>query len=123
MTENDLKKVIYKKNNQVDYLISPDGIVTIVRQQNHPIQKFFRKLGIKIPHRTYLELDEYGSFIFKNIDGKTNVYDLGKKLSDKFKGSRDMLYTRLVIYLQNIEKNEKLIVNCSQETKGGEKDG
>jgi hypothetical protein len=108
ITDETLKQIIFKKNRNVEFKIQK-GIVTIVHAQNHPIQRFFRKLHVKIPEHTYLDLDEYGSFVFRRINGKRSVYEIGKELSKKYPEAEDFLYRRLLMYLEHIETNEHLI--------------
>ncbi|HAJ54419.1 MAG TPA: PqqD family protein, partial [Lactobacillus sp.] len=69
MTQTDmLTTVIYRKNPRVQYT-KKNGQVTIIRPQNHPIQRFCRKvLHMKIPEVSYLHLDAYGGFVFSKIN-------------------------------------------------------
>lgn len=85
ITDEELKQMIYQRNPAVKF-VEKDGIITIVKENNHPIQQFFRKyLHFNIPEKSTLELDKYGSFVFHNLDGKTNVYDLGKNSATSLK--------------------------------------
>ena len=52
-----------------------------------------------------MELDEYGSFIFLQIDGKKNVKELGIKLEEKYGGESHPLYERLLLFLNHIDVN------------------
>ncbi|MGR3741307.1 PqqD family protein [Companilactobacillus sp. DQM5] len=108
MKEINLKNIKYRKNKDINYEIN-DDIVSIIRQQNHPIQIFLRKLHFKIPEKSYLDLDEFGSFVFLMIDGNKSVYEIGKELSKKYEQTNDLLFERLLVYLDHLEKNEKII--------------
>jgi hypothetical protein len=112
LTDADLKQLVFAKNMTVQYQLKK-GIITIVRPQDHPIQKFCRKLHLKIPQQTYLDLDTYGSFVFRKINGKRNVYEIGQELGKKYPGADEFLYSRLLLYLQHIELNEHLIQRVS----------
>lgn len=115
IADDELKKMIYQRNPAVKF-VEKDGIVTIVKENNHPIQRFFRKyLRFNIPEQSTLELDKYGSFVFHNLDGKTNVYDLGKMLGNKFKETRKYQYTRLVIYLRELDQQNHLIIKVKNK--------
>ncbi|MFD1317448.1 PqqD family protein [Loigolactobacillus zhaoyuanensis] len=108
LTDADLKQLVFKKDATVQFKLKK-GIITIVRPQDHPVQKFFRKLHVRIPAQTYLDLDDYGSFVFRKINGKRNVYEIGQELAQKYQGADEFLYSRLLLYLQHIELNEHLI--------------
>lgn len=86
-----------------------DGHVQVIKEQNHWSQRFIRKLGVKIPLKSYKELDDYGTFIFTSIDGKKDVRELGRQLAEKYEEAGDQLYERLVPYLEHLDKNEKWI--------------
>lgn len=108
LQEADLKKLIYQRNPEVHYEVR-DGIVTIIKHNDHPIQKFFRKLHFNIPQVSTLDLDQYGSFVFTHLDGKLNVYDLGQMLGEKFEEAQKYQYTRLLIFLRQLDQENNLI--------------
>ncbi|MGM9531250.1 PqqD family protein, partial [Intestinibacter sp.] len=82
MNNEDALKLVFKISDTIDYEVD-DKIVTILEKQDHPIQKFFRKLKFRIPLYKKIKLDEYGSFIFLQIDGKKTVEEIGKNLEEE----------------------------------------
>lgn len=101
----EVLNLVFKKSENVEYEVSSDGIVTILEKQDHKVQNFFRKLKFKIPMYKKMELDEYGSFIFLQIDGKKNVEELGIKLEEKYGEESHPLYERLLLFLNHIDVN------------------
>lgn len=99
---------IYRKNEDVKYEVK-DGIVYIIKDQDHPIQRFARKLHVRIPETSTMELDQYGSFIFQQIDGEKTVEEIAHLLGEQFEEANTQLYDRLLVYLNHLEKNEKYI--------------
>ncbi|MDR0297709.1 MAG: PqqD family protein [Streptococcaceae bacterium] len=85
-----------------------DGNVRIVKAQNHWSQRALRKIGLKIPAQTYRELDSYGSFVFRQIDGEKTVSEILSALTDAFPDA-DHLSERLALYLAHLENEEKWI--------------
>ena len=69
----DVLNLVFKKNENIEYKVNDSGIVIIQEKQDHKIQRVFRKLRFKIPMYHNIELDEYGSFIFLQVDGNKNV--------------------------------------------------
>lgn len=106
MNNEDALNVVFKISDSIDYQLD-DNIVTILEKQDHPIQKFFRKLKFRIPLYKKIKLDEYGSFIFLQIDGEKNVKEIGKNLESKYGEDTHPLYERLTMYLNHI------YVNCN----------
>lgn len=106
MNNEDALNVVFKISDSIDYQLD-DNIVTILEKQNHPIQKFFRKLKFRIPLYKKIKLDEYGSFIFLQIDGEKNVKEIGENLESEYGEDTHPLYERLTMYLNHI------YVNCN----------
>ncbi|MGG2467462.1 MAG: PqqD family peptide modification chaperone [Paraclostridium dentum] len=101
----EVLNLVFKKSENIEYEVSSDGIVTILEKQDHKVQNFFRKLKFKIPMYKKMELDEYGSFIFLQIDGVKNVKELGIKLEEKYGEESHPLYERLLLFLNHIDVN------------------
>ncbi|KRM94398.1 hypothetical protein FC56_GL001352 [Lentilactobacillus senioris DSM 24302 = JCM 17472] len=108
ITDAELKIMVYKKNPEAHYTVK-EGIVTIEKDEDHPIQNFFRKLHFKIPAKSYLELDQYGSFVFLAIDGHTSVYQIGQRLAEQFSEADEYRYSRLIMYLNQIANVNHLV--------------
>lgn len=81
-----------------------DGMVVIDMENKgfyHSIaQKFFKK-----PRFSHISLDEHGSVIWKNIDGKNTVYDLVHIMEREFPGEKKRMLDRVVTYMATLERN------------------
>lgn len=101
--------IVFKVNP--DLLIEKDeqGIVTICEKQDYLIQRFFRKLHVRIPQYKKITLDEMGSFVFLQIDGVRSVGEIGKNLEDAFGEKASPVYERLLQYLNYINKKRHYI--------------
>ena len=109
----DILNIVYKVCDGIEYEVSEVGIVTILEKQDHKIQNFFRKLKFKIPTNKKIELDEYGSSVFLEIDGNKTVEEIGKVLEKKFGEQINPLYERLLVFLNHIDTNCKYIEQVS----------
>ncbi len=87
-----------------------DDFVTIKFANDHLLQRGFRKVGFKIPNTTSIQLDEYSSFIFLQIDGKKNIYEIGQQLKLSFEAECEPLYERLVTFIDFLEDDRKWIL-------------
>ena len=79
-----------------------EGIV-VVHQKNSGFyagiaQRFFNR-----PEISHIRLDEFGSFVWNCIDGKSNVYDIGKKVRAHFGERTEPLYQRLSQFFKTLE--------------------
>lgn len=95
------------KSEKIQYKEEEDGNIQLIV----PRTSFFDKIAIKLffaPDKFKIDLDDMGSFIWNSIDGKRNVYEIGKLVKEKFGEDAEPLYERLVEYL-NILRNNKFI--------------
>lgn len=67
------------------------------------IERFIGVL-FKKPLVTDIKLDEVGSFIWKHIDGKKTVLELGEKLKSHFGEKCEPIYNRLIMYLKYLNR-------------------
>jgi hypothetical protein len=101
----EVLNIIFKISDSLEYEVDKDGIVTILEKQDHKVQRFFRKLKFRIPEYKKISMDEYGSFVFLQIDGKRTVKDIGENLEEKYGEKAHPLYERLLLFLNHINVN------------------
>ncbi|MBR5295670.1 MAG: PqqD family protein [Clostridia bacterium] len=75
------------------------GIVTLEVENRGIFNRLFQFL-LKKPKVSFIHLDEMGSFIWKRLDGKKNVGDLGEEVKAEFGEKAEPLYERLSKYVQ-----------------------
>lgn len=102
-TNEDVLNIVYKKNEGFNYETDENGIITVLEKQDHCIQRLFRKIGFRIPKYKRTELDKFGSFIVKQVDGEKTVEEIGVLLSDEFGEEANPLYERLLLFLNYID--------------------
>lgn len=66
---------------------------------NHIAQKYLHK-----PAATKLELEEFGSFIWLQINGENTIYDIGQLIKARYQKEAEPLYERLSVYMKQLEK-------------------
>lgn len=97
-----------------------DNSVKLIFYHNKPIEKFMRWL-VKKPCVSDMALDEIGSTVWQLIDGNNTIYDIGKRLEEKYGEKCEPVYDRLIMYIRylvrkgwiqldrgNQEKTEKI---------------
>lgn len=105
-SENFLDLVIIR-NKKYSWYELDNNIVQIQVQRNTMLDKVVRKF-FKTPEIMKIDLDKYGSFIWKEIDGINDVGSIAEKFSDNFGEEVEPLYERLIHYV-NILKNNDFI--------------
>lgn len=95
-------------NSQNTWSADEEGVVTI-----HMVNRgFYNKLAQKVfhtPRISHIKLDEYGSFLWKRIDGVRTVGMLAQDLGEHFGKSVDPLYDRAVKYMQILYNNHFIL--------------
>jgi len=104
-SNEDVLNIIYKISDNLEYEVDKDNIVNILQKQDHKVQKFFRKLKFRIAEYKKISLDEFGSWIFLQIDGKKNVKEIGESIEAKYGDKVHPLYERLLLFLNHIDIN------------------
>ncbi|MDZ5252163.1 PqqD family peptide modification chaperone [Clostridium sp. LIBA-8841] len=109
MDNDELLNMRFKICDNLKYEVDENGIVTVLEKQDHKIQRFFRKLKVKIPMYKKITFDEYSSEVFSQIDGTKTVKEIGEELEAKFGDKVQPLYERLLVFLNHIYLNCKYI--------------
>lgn len=107
-----------QKRNFLDYVPQKNKDNKWTKEKNelitiHAVHKgFFSLLAIKCfarPRVSHIHLDEYGSFVWKQIDGKKTIGQLAEIIKSEYGAGAEPLYNRLVHYMK-VLYNNKLIV-------------
>lgn len=91
-----------------DLDLHPRMLITIAvpRFRGRLGRGFMKAFGIK--PNINVNLDSYGSAVFRKIDGKRSVREIGAEIGVEFGSKIDPLYGRLAHFLEILEKNELL---------------
>lgn len=95
---------IPKHNSLFPYEKTSDGLIEI-KMQNKGLVKKITQVILKKPKFTYVKLEQFGSFIWEQIDGKRNVYDIGQLVKEHFGDEAEPVYERLCQYIKSLRTN------------------
>lgn len=100
---NYLNRIPIRSDN-IDINVDMSGNIVLcsVNQgfMNKLVQVILRK-----PKFSYIHLDEIGSTVWKNIDGKRDIVFIGEILKEEFGEKIEPLYDRLVSYFDYLFKS------------------
>ena len=85
-----------------------NGIITLHRTHTTFTDRLAHKITKKPLRQSHITLEEFGSFLWKIMDGRTTLRDLADQLKEEFGESIEPLYPRLEKYMV-VLKNNKLI--------------
>ncbi len=103
-------------NPKNDWSAGEDGIVTI-----HMVHRgFYAAIAQKFfhtPRVSHIKLDEYGSFLWQQIDGQRTVGELAQAMKAQFGDGAEPLYDRLVKYMQILRNNQFILFRGKDKVK------
>lgn len=105
-TDNYLDLIPIMVKNQ-DWIQDEDGLVKIIIPRNGILERMVRPF-IKSPKTMTIDLDGLGSCVWKCIDGKRTVGEIGDIVKEEFGKDAEPLYERLATYI-NILRNNKFV--------------
>lgn len=105
-----------QKLNYVDFIpginiqwkITKDNLVEIIVENKGFYNVVARRL-LKKPRFSYVQLDSYGSYVWRQIDGKRNIYEIGARLEKEHSKAGEMLYERLSMFFNILEKKKFIV--------------
>ncbi len=102
MKNNNFLDFVYKINDDLTWTLTESGEVIVDMENKGLTNKIAQKL-FKKPKISHITLEGMGSFIFTCIDGKTNVYEIGKLVEAKYGDEAKPLYERLSVFIKQLE--------------------
>ena len=111
--DNFLLYIPVKKH--IEYELK-DGHIYLIFHHNKPIEKFFRWL-VKKPSVSDVKLDEIGTFVWQEIDGKKNVFEIGQKMKEKFGEICEPVYDRLIMYMRYLIRMGWVVMEKTAQSK------
>jgi len=84
--------------------VNVDGNIIILKPKfRNKLMKKFVVPKLKNPFYK-VKLDEFGSFVWRQIDGNLTVEEIGEKLKTNFKENIEPVYERLSVFIQSLER-------------------
>lgn len=105
-TDNFLELVPMVRGSQ-DWVEKEDGLVQIVIPREGILDKIVR-MFFKTPKAMKIDLDELGSCVWREIDGKKDIEEIGNIMKNEFGENAEPVYERLGTYI-NLLRNNKFI--------------
>lgn len=96
--------MIPKRNPKV-YWEKKEKLITLIIERNRKIDKILNKV-LKKSINTKINLDELGSFVWENCDGKTSIQEISKRLKQRFGDKADPRMSRLITYIKILLSNK-----------------
>lgn len=96
-------EVVYKRNESMEWKEEEDGTVTVTRENTGKVNGIMQKL-FKAPKVSQIHFEKLGSFIWKQLDGKKNIKEIGEAVHEEFGDRAEPLYERLTQFIESLVK-------------------
>ena len=100
--DNFLEKVPCR-NEKYKFEVDSEGRVTIFVENKGPFNFVAQKLFGK-PRFSQVHLEEFGSFIWQQIDGQRTIKEIADILHEKFGEKAEPLYPRISMYFNMLKQ-------------------
>lgn len=104
----NLLDFIPKHNSLINFSEDKKGIVTL-EVKNRGFYNRLAQVLFKQPKISFIKLDEFGSFVWNQIDGEKSVLMISEKVKEKFGSKAEPLYERLGRYMNTLRKCDYIV--------------
>lgn len=107
-----------KQDNYLDYIPKCNVLFPYKKNANGRIEievlnrGFFNRIAqvfFKRPKYSYIELDEFGSFAWEQIDGRRSIYDICLLIGEQFGEKAEPLFERAASFFGILRKNTFIV--------------
>lgn len=107
MSDEKENLLLFIPEHAREWEINHENQLVIIKKPKFE-NKFLKKHLLSRMKRPYfrIRLDDYGSFVWKNIDGQTTVFEIGNRLKTTFGDSIEPVYERLALFIQTLAQNK-----------------
>ncbi|MDO4623680.1 MAG: PqqD family protein [Eubacteriales bacterium] len=107
-----------KKENYLDYIprhnqlyetqVNAQGNIEI-RMENKGLFNWIAQKLFKRPRYSNIALDEFGSFVWRQMDGQRSIYEIGTAVKTEFGEKAEPLYERLSRFVKILHENHYVV--------------
>ena len=94
-----------KKDNYLDYIPRPNTLFECNKNKDGKIEIKMHNKGVF----NKIALDEFGSFVWEQMDGKKTIYEIGTLVKERFGDKAEPLYERLSQYIKILHNNHFIV--------------
>ena len=107
-----------QKENYLDYIPRPNVLFETSRNRDGHIEVKIHNKGIinkiaqalfRKPKYSYIELDDFGTFVWDCMDGKHSIFEIGTLVKERFGDKAEPLYPRLAQYMKSLHDNHFIV--------------
>ena len=97
-----------RRNRNFPWKELENGLVVVRMENRGPMNRIAQKFFGRPPF-SEIELDEFGSFVWKQMDGNRNIIAIGALVREEFGDQAEPLYERLAKFVKMLRDNRFVI--------------
>lgn len=101
MKQTNFLELVFERNAQYEWRTDETGLVTVFIENKGMFHWIFQKILGK-PRISQVHMEEIGSYIWRELDGRKTVLEIGQGLGGHFGEKAMPLYERLTIYIRQL---------------------
>ena len=101
------------KNPQLPWQEDEGAIVT-VEVTHRGLAAKVAQIAFNRPKVSHIHMDAFGSFIWKQIDGKHTIYDIAMLVQEQFGEKAEPLYDRLLAYFRTLQGHGFVVLQAPE---------
>lgn len=102
--DRNMLDMVPVKHERMDWRGKDDGTSQLLIHRNSPFLRFVR-LFMRSAKVVTIDMDAYGTFVWKAMDGERNIHQIGQLLEQEFGEEVAPLYERLCKYMAIMNDN------------------
>lgn len=99
---------IPKQNSRFPYTTNQEGHIE-VKVHNTGLFNRIAQLIFRRPRYSYIALDDFGSFVWQQINGERTIYDIAMLVKEKFGEEAEPLFERITTFFKILRKNSFIL--------------
>lgn len=112
--EKNYLDYIFEKNPRYEWKEKEDGKVCIIVEW----KGFYNKIAQKVfhkPKKSEIAMDDLGSFVWKQLDGERDLYQVSQLVKAEFGEKAEPVYERLIKFVEIMRDNKYVLLKEGKE--------
>ncbi len=102
--KGNIFEMVPEKKENINWKKNENNNLILIIKRNKWIDKIFQKI-FNTPKQTTLELDNLGSFFWKQCDGEKTIGDIAEKMRNEFPEEASPVEKRLITFIRLLKNN------------------
>ncbi|MCH3988034.1 MAG: PqqD family protein [Lachnospiraceae bacterium] len=107
-----------EKENYLDYIPRPNRLFEtklgkaghiVIRTEHKGFYNFIAQKIFKKPRFSDIELDDFGTFVWKQMDGEKSIFQIGQAVREEYGEKAEPLYERLSRFMKILHEQHYIV--------------